>query len=286
MVDTRLHHRGRGAGLAAWLVSCLCAVVSVQAGQSLFWLQTDGASSQLGTVTNPDIVVNAGQTVPLYLWLDKDSVPYGFDGISFDVRLISSDGGAASASITFDEPAGRWEGTTGGTVRTDSGGDGVDDCNAIDLTNTDTLSSDPLRLATINITGVSAGTLEVFLCVGAMGIADGGNNAVVYLGLADGSTGPETQLISGGVSGLCSVTAEARVTVTGGYTADFDNDNDVDQTDFAHLQLCLLGNIMPQTDPECADTLLTNDPFVDGSDVDLFLACMSGPGVPPPPECQ
>ncbi len=286
MVDRRARNSIHRLGHFAVMMAALVFGGSAQAAQSLFWLQTNDAASELGTAMNPEVIINAGQSVPLYLWLDKDSVAYGFDGISLDVRLISSNGGTATASIAFDEPVGRWHGTSGGTTRIDSGGTGVDDCNAIDLSNTDTLSPDPLRLATLNITGVTNGTVQVFLCIGAFGMADGGSNAVVWIGLADNSTAPETQLINGGVSGLCSNTAEATITITSPYTADFDDDSDVDQTDFAHMQLCLSGSVVPQTDPLCADTLLNDDPFVDESDVSLFLSCLSGPNITPPVHCQ
>ncbi len=272
-----------GARLLAVCLGCalsIClfaAVAPAYAGQSLFWLQTDGTASHLGTVTNPQVNAALGESVPLYLWLNKDSLTYGFDGISLDVRLISSDGGQATATISFDEPAGRWYGTSGGTTRTDSGGVGVEDCNAIDLSNTDTLASNPLRLATINITANTAGTVQVFLCIGAMGISDGGNNAVVWLGLADGSTTADQQLINGGIPGLCSTVPEATISIIGTYDVDFDNDGDVDMEDFAHLQNCLAGPLTPQTDPACADTLLNNDVYVDEADVDIFAQCLSGP---------
>jgi hypothetical protein len=257
-----------------------------RAGQSLFWLQSDGGAGHLGGVQNPQVRVPAGDTIELYLWLHKDGLSAGFDGISFDVKLISADGGSARATLSFDTPAGRWFGATGGGTRQDSGGTGVDDCNAIDLTNTDTLAGDPLRLATLRVTGVSAGTVQLFLCVGAMGIADAGNNAVVWLGLAGNSVSADTQLISGGVPGLCSNVPEAVITVVRPVKADFDRDNDVDQEDFGHLQQCLAGSILPQTDPACADTLLTDDPFVDEGDVAAFVQCMSGPGAAPAPGCN
>ncbi|MBI4578871.1 MAG: hypothetical protein HY718_04160 [Planctomycetes bacterium] len=276
-----------GAGiLPAWLFAVWAAVGQAHAGQSLFWLQTDGTTSQLGSVQNPQVTVATGQSALLYLWLDKDSISYGFDGISFDVRLIGSDGGQATAGISFDEPPGRWYGTSGGAARTDSGGQGVDDCNAIDLTNTDTLSADPLRLAALTVTGNAAGTVQLFLCIGSMGIADGGNNAVVWLGLANGSTAPDTQLINGGVPNLCSTIPEATITIVTPFTGDFDHDNDVDQEDFAHLQLCLTGSATPLTDPACADANLNGDAFVDDSDVAMFMACLSGPGATPPPQCH
>lgn len=270
---------------AALFAGCMLASAPAWAGQSLFWLQTDGASSGLGSVTNPQTSVGVGQTIPLYLWLDKDSLSYGFDGISLDVKLISSDGGSATATIAFDEPAGRWSGTTAGGTRSDSGGTGVAGCNAVDLTNTDTLSPDPLRLATVYVTGVSKGSVQVFLCVGSMGIADGGSNAVVWMGLASGSTSPDTQLINGGIAGMCSSVPEATILVTTPSLGDFDDDDDVDQDDFGHLQECLSGTL-PQTDPNCADTLLNGDAFVDQTDVAMFLECMGGPDQLPPTACR
>lgn len=66
---------------------------------------------------------------------------------------------------------------------------------------------------------------------------------------------------------------------------DFDDDADVDLTDFAHLQLCLMGNMAVQTDPNCQNAKLTNDDFVDADDVAVFMRCMSGSGVPADPAC-
>jgi hypothetical protein len=63
---------------------------------------------------------------------------------------------------------------------------------------------------------------------------------------------------------------------------DFDHDGDVDLDDFAHLQICFTGLGIPQTDPACADTLLTDDSYVDASELARFMKCFakSGPGVP------
>lgn len=287
---TRHSHRSLliGAVVAAVVALALAGLSrECRAGQSLFWLQENGTVSELGAVQNPDIEVLKNHSIQLYVWLDKDSVSYGFDGISLDARLTSADGGAAVATLAFDEPAGRWDGTTGGDVRTDSGGSGVDNANAIDLTNTDTLTPDPARLAVLTITGITPGTVKLNLCVGEFGIADGGSNAVVWFGLGTNSTVADTQIISGGVPGLCSTIPEATLHVTGdSYRGDFDGDLDVDQEDFAHLQLCLAGSTVPQSDPACDDANLNGDPFVDAADADLFEACFSGPGVTPPINCQ
>ncbi|MBI4578948.1 MAG: hypothetical protein HY718_04545, partial [Planctomycetes bacterium] len=64
-------------------------------------------------------------------------------------------------------------------------------------------------------------------------------------------------------------------------------DNDVDQEDFAHLQMCLDAATAPPPDPNCADANLDNDPLgtVTQEDVLLFLQCMTGPGVTGNPNC-
>ena len=60
---------------------------------------------------------------------------------------------------------------------------------------------------------------------------------------------------------------------------DYDADGDVDMDDFGHFQRCLTPTGVSQTDPDCADTLLNSDPFVDRRDYLLFSKCMSGAGI-------
>ncbi|HRR84526.1 MAG TPA: hypothetical protein P5316_05895 [Phycisphaerae bacterium] len=61
---------------------------------------------------------------------------------------------------------------------------------------------------------------------------------------------------------------------------DFDGDGDVDQTDFGHLQECMSGFAVPQTDPACSNTFLNpGDDFVDATELGIFLGCISGSGV-------
>ena len=252
-----------------------------------FWLQEDGVSSQFGSVTNPAVNVGVDQSVPLYLWFNDDTTSYGFDGISFDIRLTSDDGGAATVTATLDEPPGQWYGATGGGTRSDSGGDGVNDANAFDMSNTDTVSVSPGRLATVNVAGASAGTVKVHMCIGGFGITDGGESVLVNIGFGDGQTTPDSTVLSGGWFGFCTTVPEAVISVLpgGDVPGDFDLDGDVDQSDFGHLQECLLGPTVPQTDPGCADTLLDSDEFVDQDDVAIFLNCMSGANVPGDPGC-
>ena len=68
--------------------------------------------------------------------------------------------------------------------------------------------------------------------------------------------------------------------------ADFDDDGDVDQSDYGHLQACFSGQGIAQPDAGCADAKLDADSDVDKDDVQIFLDCMSGPNVEPiSPSC-
>jgi hypothetical protein len=63
--------------------------------------------------------------------------------------------------------------------------------------------------------------------------------------------------------------------------ADFDFDNDVDQEDHGHLQKCMSGAGLPQTDPDCQDAKLDGDNDVDLDDFNIFYNCMNGANQPP-----
>lgn len=58
--------------------------------------------------------------------------------------------------------------------------------------------------------------------------------------------------------------------------ADFDLDRDVDQADFGHLQKCMTGPNVPQTDAGCQNARLDGDRDVDQDDFRIFQRCMSG----------
>jgi|GEM_PF-7097066 len=68
--------------------------------------------------------------------------------------------------------------------------------------------------------------------------------------------------------------------------ADFDRDNDVDQSDFGHLQICLTGADLGPVYAGCEDADLDNDDDVDQTDVMVWFACFSGPNIPPPADCR
>lgn len=67
--------------------------------------------------------------------------------------------------------------------------------------------------------------------------------------------------------------------------ADFDQDGDVDASDYGHLQLCYSGYGVPQDDPACQDAKLNDDNYVESLDFAVFLDCLSGPDVPADPDC-
>jgi hypothetical protein len=66
--------------------------------------------------------------------------------------------------------------------------------------------------------------------------------------------------------------------------ADFDDDRDVDQEDFARLQLCL-GSDLVQPELECDLADLNADGFVDSYDVNVFHQCMTRPNETADPNC-
>jgi len=66
---------------------------------------------------------------------------------------------------------------------------------------------------------------------------------------------------------------------------DFDQDEDVDQEDFGHLQKCLTGVGVPQILPACLNASVDGDSDVDENDVQIFITCLSGPNVPSDPNC-
>lgn len=74
--------------------------------------------------------------------------------------------------------------------------------------------------------------------------------------------------------------------------SDFDKDGDVDLADFGHIQECMTGGGVEQTDPDCLDARLDfdgsyyGDKDVDSADMDILLNCLSGADVYAPPSCD
>jgi len=109
----------------------------------------------------------------------------------------------------------------------------------------------------------------------------------------DGFLGDGTPLVVGLTAGTHSITlrvtdsaggvGEASVTIEVGVSAgsDFDDDGDVDLTDFAHFQTCFNGPNRPYAQSDCADADPDHDRDVDLSDFALFQGCFNGPNRPP-----
>ena len=62
--------------------------------------------------------------------------------------------------------------------------------------------------------------------------------------------------------------------------ADFDGDGDVDQTDFAFLQICFTGLAHGYRQPVCGMADFDSDNDVDAYDLTAFLKCISGSDQP------
>ena len=60
---------------------------------------------------------------------------------------------------------------------------------------------------------------------------------------------------------------------------DTDDDDDVDLEDFGVVQACMTGMDEPQVDPACSRARLDVDADVDDADIELFLQCLTAPGV-------
>ncbi len=62
---------------------------------------------------------------------------------------------------------------------------------------------------------------------------------------------------------------------------DYDQDGDIDQSDFSHIQSCLTGVNVPVADPSCNNANLDGpaDQDVDATDILRFIECYSGPNV-------
>ncbi|MBI4581961.1 MAG: DUF362 domain-containing protein [Planctomycetes bacterium] len=154
---------------------------------------------------------------------------------------------------------------------------------------------------TFTVTNTGIGTLNY-----AITTSEPWLNVVPNTGSSDGE--PDTITVSYDCTGLGLGTHLATITVTeNGSTpapafnspqtipvtvtiktvrADYDQDGDVDQSDYGHMQACQTGQNIPITDLNCLDADLQGDGDVDLVDVNLFLNCKTGPGITANPACD
>jgi hypothetical protein len=117
-----------------------------------------------------------------------------------------------------------------------------------------------------DVSGTVTDTLEIVLCDSS----DQGN----YRCLVSNDYGSVT-------SNSATLTVSGPPVVPG----DFNDDSDVDQEDFGHLQICLTGTGGGSPAPGCEDANLDGDNDVDGNDAVKFLQCMSAANVWGDPDC-
>jgi len=92
-------------------------------------------------------------------------------------------------------------------------------------------------------------------------------------------------LRGGGMFGQSDPSLEFALIVPEITDVDYDDDGDVDQSDFGHFQRCFSGPDSVQDDPNCQDALLDMDDDVDDDDLAVFMNCVSGPAVIATPNC-
>jgi hypothetical protein len=66
---------------------------------------------------------------------------------------------------------------------------------------------------------------------------------------------------------------------------DFDQDGDVDQEDFGHMQACLSGPGMAQEDSNCQNAKFDDDIDVDAEDLAILIRCLTASNVVADPDC-
>ena len=133
-----------------------------------------------------------------------------------------------------------------------------------------TITDDADWLSTSPSTGSSAGEADaISVAYDTAGLSVGTYTATITV-TADGAwNSPQTVAVTLTVQTVGS---------------DFDQDGDVDQEDFGHLQVCLNASGSP-LESGCADADLNGDPYADPADVAIFIQCHVGPYRPAGPGC-
>lgn len=145
--------------------------------------------------------------------------------------------------------------------------------------------------AVFNVVATGQGSLTYRWQKNGTDLSDGGHysgcgTATLTISNCDAGDEADYRCVVTGECGAAT-SIEASLTITGPppIPGDYDNDGDVDQTDFAHLQACFSGESVPQEGEACASARLDGDLDVDDYDLIIFLGCLSGPDTPADPQC-
>jgi hypothetical protein len=88
-----------------------------------------------------------------------------------------------------------------------------------------------------------------------------------------------------GVEQMDFMTCPDFIQVVSTLPSDFDGDQDVDMSDYGHLQACFTETAAGPIAPGCEDADLDTDNDVDQNDFAVFVDCISGPDIPASPGC-
>jgi hypothetical protein len=160
--------------------------LAVAAGPARGAIITFGTSNTIAPTTNATATVGVGQTLTLYAWArtSDDTGNQAINSLGLNVAGRSDNGGALSATgYTIDNPGGtfakRWSGTNllGGL---NTGGYLVDDARAVTTSPTaNSVVNTPVVYATLTVTGVAPGTVNLFASPSPLTISETNTTASV-----------------------------------------------------------------------------------------------------------
>ncbi len=182
-------------------------------------------------------------------------------------------------------------------VVTNAGGSATSNQAALSLKGSTTITGQPSDqtvapggTASFSITATGSGTLSYQWQKNGVDIVNGGHysgatTATLTISTADLSDAASYEcVVTGDCGSLTSGQADLIIDVPT-VPGDFDNDGDVDSTDFGFFAGCITGPEAAQTSPSCAKARMDVDEDVDQSDFGLFQRCYSGEDTPTDPNC-
>jgi len=144
-------------------------------------------------------------------------------------------------------------------------------------------------IATFSVSATGEGTLTYQWQKDGSDLADGGHYAGVTTSTltvsdVDINDEGEYQCVVSNIYGSNTSEAATLTVTVSQQPGDYDCDNDVDQSDYGHLQACLTGPEVA-VGAGCLNADLNNDGYVDQGDVAIFRSCTSGANIAADPDC-